>query len=54
MDSIEETMKKIILNDLDSIRKGTAGNIRDEHVIIANALSFIINQIDNSKKKVEP
>jgi hypothetical protein len=42
---MEETVKKICLNDLDSIRKGTAGSLHDEHVIIANALWLLVSEL---------
>jgi hypothetical protein len=36
---IEQTIKEIVLNDLDSVRKGEAGGLHGEHVIIANLFS---------------
>jgi hypothetical protein len=50
---MQETVRTLCLNDLDRIRKGTAGTVHDEHVIIANALWLIISELKFKNTKEE-
>ena len=52
-ETIEEITRKLVLDDLNKIRLNKAGSLHDEHVIISDALWFLISQLVVSNSSPE-